>query len=123
MVSEVLQHIDFFASQHLEAIAKILGHTSSGLTGSEIGSLLRQCNIPETDFSATKWKRLSSALINCQKLYPSDNKVILFIEKALDPASYMKNHGVFDQRRSTDLNGVLLFSELSIDESGTVIRT
>ena len=46
-----------FDSQQLEAIAKILADTSSGLTGSEIERLLRECKVEDIDPTNTKWKR------------------------------------------------------------------
>ena len=46
--------ISSFSSEHLEAIAKILADTGSGLTGSEIQRHLNNCLIPDIDSENTK---------------------------------------------------------------------
>jgi hypothetical protein len=51
-----------FTAQHLEAICRVLADTDTGLTGSEIGYLLQDSRIVDTDPTLTKWKRLFSGL-------------------------------------------------------------
>lgn len=51
-----------FPSQHIEAVARVLGDTSDGLTGPEIGFILSDAEIPDVDSTNTKWKRLYNAL-------------------------------------------------------------
>jgi hypothetical protein len=50
-----------FSTQHLEAICRVLADTDTGLTGSEIGYLLHDSRIVDTDPTLTKWKRLFNA--------------------------------------------------------------
>jgi len=38
-----------FVPQQLEAICRVLADTEAGLTGSEIGYLLRDCQIPDSE--------------------------------------------------------------------------
>jgi hypothetical protein len=45
----------------VEAIARIVGDTSSGSTGAEIARLLRVCQIPDPG-EMTKWRRVATAL-------------------------------------------------------------
>jgi hypothetical protein len=55
-----------FPSQHIEAVARVLGDTNDGLTGPEIGFILRDAEIPDVDSTNTKWKRLYNALASIQ---------------------------------------------------------
>lgn len=43
---------------HLRAVCEVLGDTYSGLSGSEIGRYLRECNIPDPVPTLTKRHRL-----------------------------------------------------------------
>jgi len=98
-----------FNESHLEGICRILGDTSSGLTGSEIGRLLQQVGIEDGDPLGTKWKRLLFALSNRQKRDGCGNNVVRFVYAAMDPARYTSEPEVIEQRR-TELNEVLIFS-------------
>ena len=49
---------EIFAADELEAIAKALGDTSEGLTGSEIRHILQLAQLCDVDPAATKWKRI-----------------------------------------------------------------
>jgi hypothetical protein len=51
-----------FGEAHLQRVCDILAETSTGLTGSEIGRLLRQLQIADPEPSATKRHRLFAAL-------------------------------------------------------------
>lgn len=110
-----------FDGRHLEAIAKVLADTSSGLTGSEIGHLLADTRIEDTDPSLTKWKRLYNAFIHFQNKHQVGNHVIVFITRAMNPASYTNEPQVF-QARKHSLNAVLAFSGLQLDDTGNVKR-
>ena len=45
----------------LESLTKVLGNTNEGFTGTEIGKLLFECDIPDPCPNMTKWKRLYEA--------------------------------------------------------------
>ena len=47
---------------HLKAICDILGRTSEGLVGSQIGALLQRCGIDDPSPGITKRDRLFGAL-------------------------------------------------------------
>ena len=51
-----------FSPAHLEAICKVLGDTTTGLTGAEIGRCLQQVGVTDNDPALTKWMRLYDAL-------------------------------------------------------------
>lgn len=106
-----------FTSERLEAIIKILGDTSEGLTGSEIDHLLRNCDIPNPTPDMTKWKRLYNAFVEFQNEHQVGNHVIVFIKGAMDPARYVGQPQVFRSRRDR-LNSVLSFCGYTLGDDG-----
>jgi hypothetical protein len=50
------------SENQLEAVCDVLGETSTGLTGTEIGNLLARCRIDDPSPGITKRKRLFEAL-------------------------------------------------------------
>lgn len=115
------EKIPLFDSQQIEAIAKVLADINTGLTGSELGHLLANCKIPDTDPSMTKWKRLSNAFINFQNKYHVGNHIIKFIENAMAPVSYTDKADIF-QSRKNELNLKLSFSGYVVGDDGRVRR-
>ena len=111
-----------FPETSLERIAKILGDTSGGLTGTEIGRTLLRCSIPDVSPDFTKWQRLYNALASHQNKARSGNHVVAFIHKAINPVLYTEMPDVFRRYREA-LIPVLSFSSLSINENGRVVRT
>jgi Protein of unknown function (Hypoth_ymh) len=90
----------------LEALCKILGETTHGLTGTEIERILRQVKVTDTDPGITKWQRLFNALAARQNRDQSADRVFAFVGAALDPARYVGEHHKFEARR-TGVNAVL----------------
>jgi len=109
-------------SEHLEAISKILADTEDGLTGSEIGHILANCGIPDTDASMTKWKRLYNAFVGYQNTKQYSNHVIAFIHKAMNPVRYVGAKDSYENKRQK-LNIVLAFSGFNLSEDGKVHHT
>jgi hypothetical protein len=58
-----MDHIPPFNPQQLTAIAKVLGDTTKGLTGTEIGYYLSDCKILDVTPDMTKWKRIFNAFV------------------------------------------------------------
>jgi len=110
-----------FSAEHMEAIAKILGDTNDGLTGSEIGYILLKCDIKDVDSTATKWKRLYNAFLSYQNVHKNGNHIIGFIHKALNPVRFTSERERFDYFREK-LNIVLAFSGLQLGEDGKIRR-
>jgi uncharacterized protein (TIGR02391 family) len=94
------------SAAQLEALCKILGDTTHGLTGSEIERILRQVKVADTDPGITKWQRLYNALATRQNRDKSADRVFAFIGTALAPARYVGEHNRFEARR-TGVNAVL----------------
>ncbi len=87
--------MNLFDMSTLEGICKVLGDTATGLTGSQIGHLLSQVGIVDTDPSFTKWKRLYNAFCNYQNSEQKNTKIFDFIKLALHPAQYVNNENDF----------------------------
>ena len=108
---------ELFAADELEAIAKALGHTTEGLTGSEIGHILRLAKLRDVDPAATKWKRLHNAFVDYQNRKRNRTAVLAFIRKAMKPTRYRGEQDQFQTMRH-NLNGALSFCGLSVQEDG-----
>ncbi len=106
-----------FDEQTLQAICDVLGDTSSGLTGSEIGRLLGDCRIEDTSPLVTKRHRIFAALSACQKRDRCGNYVAAFIMASMSPVRYVRSPELFASRRDR-LNEVLAFASLGIGDDG-----
>jgi hypothetical protein len=111
-----------FEETVLRAICNILGDTSDGLTGSEIGQLLRDCGIEDPLAGYTKRERLFEALYQRQRKDGVGNQVVAFIYKAMNPVRYIREPHVFESRRS-QLNQGLAFAGLILGKDGRLQRT
>lgn len=85
-----------FRSGDLEALCKVLADTDTGLTGSEIGHILAQIGVIDTDPTMTKWKRLYNAFAENQNKRQDGNRVLSFIAKALQPTRFINNRNQYD---------------------------
>jgi uncharacterized protein (TIGR02391 family) len=102
---------------HLEAICNVIGNTSKGLTGSEIGKFLVICKINDPEPSITKRVRLFEALRLKQNRDNCSNNVLNFIQTALDPARFVGRLQEFNRFRD-DLNEALAFAGYYLGENG-----
>jgi uncharacterized protein (TIGR02391 family) len=116
------ERITPFNAEHLQAACKVLGHTSLGLTGPEIGYVLQDMKVVDVTPNMTKWKRLFNALVGAQNTHQVGNHLIMFINRAMNPVSYARNQQAFEWRRD-ELNVVLAFSGFYIREDGKVVRS
>lgn len=121
MAIETKNLVPPFSAQHLEAICKVLADTDTGLKGSQIGYLLQDCQIVDTDSTLTKWRRLLTAFVGFQNEHKSGNAIFVFITKAMDPAMYTDRPEVYRLLRDK-LNAVLAFCGLHLREDGKVIH-
>ena len=106
-----------FSTGQLEALCKCLADTSSGLTGTEIGTLLAQVRVRDVDPSITKWKRLFNALSGAHNRDRNGGRALAFIAAALEPSRYVGRHDVFKGRRQ-ELNVTLAFVGLEFRPDG-----
>jgi uncharacterized protein (TIGR02391 family) len=103
----------------LRNICKVIADTGMGLTGAEIGHLLVNSSIPDTDPGITKWQRLFNACAHWQNQHQCSNNIYDFLHRAMNPVSYMNNQETFEWRR-TELNKRLIFIGLTIQETGKI---
>lgn len=108
-----------FDASNLEAIARVLGHSERGLSGSQIEHKLAQCSIPDPDPANTKWKRLYNAFAEFQNRHKVGNHVIKFIKAGLSPATFTNDPDRFEERRQA-LNAVLAFCGMEYGVDGHV---
>lgn len=109
-----------FTAGQLERLARALGNTQNGLTGFEIGQILRQARVVDVDPTNTKWKRLYNALVTCQNKSRRGDCVLNFVFHALEPARYVGSQDVFEARRE-EVNNVLAFRGLRFSAAGQFI--
>ena len=110
-----------FPAAELESVCKALADTSAGLTGSEIGQVLRQIGVDDPDPMLTKWNRLFNALAGRQNRDQSCDRVLAFISHALAPARYCGQAPAFQARRA-EVNVTLAFRGLEFCEDGKFRR-
>jgi len=103
----------------LQGVCDILGATDSGLTGSEIGRHLRECNIPDPLPQMTKRHRLFAALQEKQNADHCANNILGFIVHVMNPVRHIGNRDYFESERAK-LNGVLAFNGLNLGEDGKI---
>lgn len=106
----------------LESLAKVLGDTSGRFTGSEIGKLLDECNIPDPWPTMTKWKRLFEALRQKQEADRCSNNVCLFIQHAMTPARHYSHPDWFSSTKY-QINQILSFEGLMLGEDGKLTKS
>lgn len=116
MATEEEQNPCFTQSQ-LEAVADALGHTSEGLTGTEIQHTLRLAQIEDIDPQITKRHRLFNAFAASQNNLRHRRHILAFIRHAMKPERFLKDPERFEPLR-VNLNQALLFAGLVITEAG-----
>jgi uncharacterized protein (TIGR02391 family) len=108
-----------FEKTVLERICDVLGDTSTGLTGSEIGKLLNRLGIADPMPGMTKRVRLFEALHDRQQADHCGNLVAAFIQEAMNPVRYTGHVDYFERKRN-ELNAVLAFAGYELGENGTL---
>ncbi len=101
----------------IEQIARIMGDTGNGFTGSELGHLLAQCRMDDPDPGLTKWKRLHNAFCVAVNGSSSTNVVFQFIQHCMEPSQGLNNPERYNQMR-LELNKVLMLVGIEIRDDG-----
>lgn len=107
----------YFTPGQFEKISRILGDTQHGLTGSEIQHMLGLCKIQDVNPGITKWQRIYNAFVQKHNQSDSDNFVLKFIAKSLEPSRFLdrQDHFIF---LTSQINKVLSFSGLEYKDDG-----
>jgi uncharacterized protein (TIGR02391 family) len=109
--------VSSFSEANLEQVCNVLGDTSTGLTGSDIGRYLRECGIQDPNPAMTKRVRLYEALVARQRQDGCANNVCAFIQRVMNPVLYVQSPDYF-QSKQIELNRVLSFEGLRLNEQG-----
>lgn len=104
-------------SAQVEQIAKVLGDTGNGFKGTEIGHILAQCRINDTDPTNTKWKRLYNAFAEAVNSSQSTNAVYAFIQYSFEPAQGLDNPERYNWMRM-EVNRVLMLVGIEVGDDG-----
>lgn len=115
------QSVPPFNQQQLEGIAQILADTNMGLTGTELGHLLKHSKIPDPTPGMTKWKRLFNAFVDFQNKHQVGNHVVKFINEAMNPARHTRAPETFRLWRK-GLNPILALCGMEVGDDGKVRR-
>lgn len=97
----------------IEQISKTLGEY---LTGSQITEFLSKIGINENSPN-TKWRRLNFCFQMKQNQDKCANNILHFIELVVKPVRFVNDKDRFYELL-TDLNDILIFSGLKINEQG-----
>jgi uncharacterized protein (TIGR02391 family) len=104
----------------LERLCDVMGDTTSGLTGGEIGKLLARHGLRDPG-SVTKRDRLYMALGERQKQDGCANNVLAFVRSYLDPVRFVDKTDRFDEQRAA-VNEVLAFVGIRVEADGSLAR-
>ena len=106
-----------FKETNLEQICNVLGDTTTGLTGREIGRYLREFRIADLNPEMTKRVRLYEALAARQRQDRCANNVCAFIQRVMNPVLHVQSPDYFKSKQS-ELNRVLSFEGLRLTDQG-----
>ena len=109
--------IPSFNEANIEQVSSVLGDTSTGLTGSEIGRYLRECGVDDPHPGITKRVRLFEALVARQRRDGCANNVCAFIQRVMNPVLHVQSPDYFESKK-TELNRVLSFEGLRLNDEG-----
>lgn len=104
----------------IEQIARVMGDTGDGFTGSEIGHLLAQCRMDDPDLGLKKWKLLYNAFCVAVNGSDSTNAVFHFIQHCFEPAQGLNNPERYNWMR-LELNKVLMLLGIEIRDDGLAL--
>lgn len=110
-----------FEQGHIDSIARALGDTEDGLTGSEIGHLLSVSRMGAHDpgHGVTKWKRIQIAFAMDQNARGKRTSILEFIRQSMRPALHLSDPDRHDRMRFK-LNRALSLTGLVVDEAGAL---
>ncbi len=101
----------------IEQIARILGDTKNGFTGTEIEHHLAQCRINDPNPLITKWRRLFNAFCDEVNTSGSTNIVYAFIQHCMEPVMGLQNPERYNWMQ-TEINKVLMLVGIEIGDDG-----
>lgn len=113
--------VDPFDADIIQGVADILGETVEGLTGSQIDQALAQARVPNVSPWITKRHRIFNALAAHQDKHGNGKSLVAFINTTMAPVRY-RNEPELHARRMAELNEVLIYAGLAVNDKGDVVR-
>ena len=110
-----------FTAAIIEGVAGVLGDTTTGLSGSQIGQRLSEVPIRDLDPTNTKWKRIYNALAAHQNQHGTGKCVVGLIHTAMEPARFVGNSTRFSDLQDR-LDMVLVHAGYRVNDEGRVVR-
>lgn len=110
-------HFPELSESELLVIAKALGDTEFGFTGTEISLLCSISGLRDVDSKNTKYKRLFNAFYNQIRQDNSCNCVYRFIQVCMDPARGINAQERYEKRRY-EVNKVLMLKGIEVRDDG-----
>lgn len=117
-----MSNLPCFDASVLEAACRVLGDTSDGLTGQEIGYILADMRVEDLAVGMTKWKRIFNALVLQQNKHQVGNHLLMFINRAMAPARFVQRPEHF-HRMQDGLNVALSLAGYAVDDEGRCVHT
>lgn len=108
-----------FNESRLEQISRILGKY---VTGTQITNLFDSLKIKEVPLYSTKWKRIYYSLLEIQRAEQSGDKVAELITAIISPSRFIGQSDDYNNMRR-ELNAIILFDGLEIDNEGRIHET
>jgi len=110
-----MSKVECFNESNFEQVSKILAEV---VTGTQFGNIFSTCQIDDiVGSTGTKWKRIYYSMLKRQKIDKCGNHVARFIMAVMSPGRFAKEKDKFT-KASGDLNVVLSFDGLELDEEG-----
>ncbi|WP_419933100.1 TIGR02391 family protein [Candidatus Poriferisodalis sp.] len=113
--------VDPFDADIIQGVADVLGETREGLTNSQIDQALAQTRIPNVSPGITKRHRIFNALAAHQNKNGNGKSLVALIHTTMASVRY-RNEQALHARRIAELNEVLIYAGLAVNEEGRVIR-
>ncbi len=107
------------SNEILANLCAVVGDTSEGLTGSQIGKYLAASGIKDPLPGITKRDRLLEALRAKQDDDDCSNNIFAFLMIVMNPVNYTQNHDYFEARRYA-INQALLFAGYELTPEGKI---
>lgn len=102
----------------LEGIARVLGNTEFGLSGTELARFIPEAGLKDIDPTNTKWKRLFNSFVDFQNRNTNSNTILRFINITMRPSRFIGQNDRYEYMRG-ELNKLLSFVGLTLNEKGT----
>lgn len=106
----------------IQGLAKIMGDTTDGLTGTDISRYLQQTQIEDYSPNITKWKRLFNAFVYYQIENRCCNAILNFCKLYFQPTRFVNCNKFLYESQRAEANRLLGFCGFGISERGGITK-